>query len=326
MRLALLAVAVLLLSAVASSAQQDGGEEGVHPERPEVVLPLGAVDKEGRPFEGLKPEDLRVTVEGQPQNLRYFSRRTDEPLHVVIMLDASASQEKLLPLVQDAADQLVPALLQRPNRNDAAVVSFTGSTTIVQDLTANAATVRRAIATVEFVPPPGYIRGGVLVGRPNPNDPAYRAGETAIWEALVNVCNEVFARAKPGRRAVVLVTDGVDTSSRLKLNEAVERLLREGVAVYGIGIGDEQEFDGVNRKVVRKLAEQTGGRALFPKKSKDLPSAFEQVQRELLDSYTLKFAAPPMQPGTSLKLRVELVNPELRKQGVQLAYPQALFK
>jgi len=308
------AVAVLFLSVSASRARQEAGQ---------VVVSLSAVEKEGRPVEGLKAEDLRVTVEGQPQHVLSLSRRADEPLHVVIMLDASASQERVLPFTQGASDRLVPALLARGAANDVAVVSFTGDVKVVQGLTADAASVRRALASVEFEPPAGYIGGGVLVGTPRPNDPS---GSTAVWDALVEVCDKVFARAGAGRRVVLLVTDGVDTSSRLKPDKAVERLLREGVAVYGVGIGDEQSFAGVDEASVRKVSERTGGRALFPKKNGELPAAFEQVRRELLSSYALTFAAPSVPPGKSLKLRVELVNPELRKQGVQLAYPQALVR
>jgi Ca-activated chloride channel family protein len=317
--LVLLTVAVLFLSAFTFRARQEAGQ---------VSVQLSAVDREGRPVEGLKPEDLRVTVEGQPQNVLSMSRRADEPLHVVILLDASASQEKVLPFAQEAADHLVPAILMRGGSNDAAVVSFTGDAKVVQGLTPDAAAVRRAIASVEFVPPPGYVPGGIIVGRPpKANDPAIRAASTALWDALVSVCDEVFARAKPGRRSVVLVSDGVDTSSRVKSDKAVERLLREGVAVYGVGIAAASAFDPVDKGALRKLSERTGGRVLFPKKAGELPVAFEQIRRELLNTYALTFAAPPLQPGGKpLKLRVELVNPELRRQGVQLAYPQSLFK
>ncbi|MFL6254155.1 MAG: VWA domain-containing protein [Pyrinomonadaceae bacterium] len=315
LRLVLLAVAVLLLSASTFRAQQEAGQ---------VSVQLSAVDKEGRPVEGLKPEDLRVTVEGQPQNVLSLSRRADEPLHVVIMLDASASQERVLPFTQEASDRLVPALLTRGAANDAAVVSFTGDVKVVQGLTADPASVRRAIASVEFEPPSGYMGGGVLVGTPSPNNKP--SGSTAVWDALVDVCDKVFKRAQAGRRVVLLVTDGVDTSSRIKPDKAVEHLLREGVAVYGVGIGDERSFQGVDVSSVRKVSERTGGRALFPKKNGDLPVAFEQVRRELLTSYALSFAAPaPRRDGKPLKLRVEVVNPELRRQGVQLAHPQSLF-
>ena len=324
-----LVLAALLLTvgvfAPVASARQDIGEGIADPERVEVKVPLGAVDKEGRPVEGLRPEDLRVTVEGQPQKLISFSRLTEEPLHVVIMLDASASQEGVLPFAQGAVDRLVPALLMRGGTHDAAVVSFTGEAKVVQGLTANAEAVRRAIASVEFVPPSGYIPGGIVVGRPDPNDPAIRASSTAVWDALVAVCDKVFARAKAGRRAVVLVSDGVDTGSRTKSDKAVERLTREGVAVYSVGLADESAFDPVDRSALRKLSERTGGHALFPKNPRDMPVAFEQIRRELLNSYALMFAAPPMRRDKPLKLRVELVNPELRKQGVQLAHPQSLF-
>src|SRR5215211_6138866 len=100
LNLRLVLTALLLTFSVfapAASARQDAGEDEGRPHTPLVVVPLSAVDKEGRPVEGLKPEDLRVTVEGQPQNLAYFMRRTEEPVHVVIMLDASASQESVLP-------------------------------------------------------------------------------------------------------------------------------------------------------------------------------------------------------------------------------------
>ncbi|HEX7314976.1 MAG TPA: VWA domain-containing protein [Pyrinomonadaceae bacterium] len=298
-------------------------------ERPEVVVRLGALDKEGRPVEGLKPEDLRVTVEGAPQNLLFFKQGAEGPLHVVVMLDASASQERVLLWAQEGADRLVPALLTGGS-NDAAVVSFTGEVKVVRALTSDAAAVRRAIASVEFVPPSGYIPGGIIIGGrpPDPNnDPNMRAGSTALWDALVGVCDEVFARAAPGGRAVVLVTDGVDTNSRTKSDKAVERLLSEGVAVYSVGIGDEYSFDGVDKSALRKLSERTGGRAVFPKKINEVPVAFEQVRRDLLNFYTLKFNVPALWlAGKPLKLRVELINPELRRQGVQLSYPQTLFK
>lgn len=307
--------------APASSARQASGQ---------VSVSLGAVNKEGRAVEGLKAEDVRVTVEGAEQKVLSLSSRTEEPLHVVILLDASASQERVLPFAQGAADRLVPALLTRGGSNDVAVVSFTGDLKVVQGSTADAAAVRRAIASVEFVRPQGYVPGGIIVGPPpKRDDPAMRAGTTALWDALVSVCDEVFPRAKAGRRIVVLVSDGVDTSSRVSLDKAVERLLREGVAVYSVGIADIYSFDPVDKSALRKLSERTGGRALFPKPKRpaeELPVAFEQIRRELLNSYAITFDAPPtFRSGKPLKLRVELVNPELRRQGVQLAHPQGLY-
>src|SRR5687768_11889073 len=122
------------------------------------------------------------------------------------MLDASASQERILHGARRLAAELAAAVL-RPGRDEAAVVSFTGDATVAQDLTGDLDALRRAFASVEFTPPAGYIPGGVIVGAipggvivvapPSRDDPAMRAGTTALWDSLVQVCDKVFARAKP---------------------------------------------------------------------------------------------------------------------------------
>lgn len=292
----------------------------------QVSVTLSALDREGRPVEGLKAEDLRVTVEGQPQNLLNFMRRTEDPLHVVVMLDASPSQERVLSFARPAAASLLSVLL-RPGKDDAAIVTFTNNVKVVTGLTADGETLARAIQSVEFVPPPDFMSGGVVVGRPKPNDPA-PLGTTAIWDSLVKVCDEVLKPAAAGRRVIFLLTDGVDISSRLKPEKAAERLVREGVNVYSVGVGDSHSFDGVDEVPLKKISEQTGGRAFFPKTDKDFLQYLEQTRRELLEaSYALTFGAPPrLAAGKHFKLRVEVVNPELRKRGVRLAYPQALLR
>jgi Ca-activated chloride channel homolog len=328
LRLAL--TAALLLSAVglsapAASARQDTAGEVFVPERGLVLVPVGALDREGRAVEGLRPEDLRVTVDGRELKPLYFTKTAEEPLHVVVMLDASASHELILPQVQPAAAHFVLSLL-RAGRDDAAVVSFSDGAKVVQALTADAAAAARAVNSVRFVPPPGYIGAGITVGRPARNDPAARAGSTALWDSLAAACDELFAQTKGGRRVVVLVTDGIDTSSGTKRDRAVERLTRAGVAVYSVGVADEESFGPVEEGDLREVSKRTGGRAVFPKKTKDLPAAFERIRQELLASYSLYFSWPaPLLGGKPLKPRVEVVNPELRKRGVQLAYPQSLY-
>lgn len=314
---------------VAPSSQARQEAAGVRADSGRVVVSLGALDKEGRPVEGLKAEDLRVSVEGAEQKILSLSSRSEEPLHVVLMLDTSASQERILPVAQLAAAEFVTKLL-RPGRDDAAVVSFTGDVEVVEGLTGDLVTLRRAIASVEFVPPSGYIAGtgsgGVIVGNPNLNDPAMRAASTAIWDALVEVCDKVIAPLKEGRRVVVLFTDGVDTSSRMTKDKAVERLLRDGVSVYSIGIGDRQSFEGVDEESLRGVSKRAGGRAFFPKKGTDLPKVFEQLRRELMASYAFELApAAPKGAGKLNKLHVEVVNPELRARGVELVYPQGFY-
>jgi len=131
---------------------------------------------------------------------------------------------------------------------------------------------RRAIDQVEFVPPSGYIGGGVVVGGTPPISGTQQtlAGSTAIWDAIWATSNELLsAAAEHQRRAIILLTDGEDTSSKNKIAAAVARAAQEDVAIYAIGIGDDKLY-GINKDGLRKLTERTGGRAFFPKQVSEL--------------------------------------------------------
>ena len=314
--------AVLLLAAAPAPRQEAAG--GAVGQSARVVVPLVAADKEGRPLEDLRPEDLRVTLEGAEQKVVSLARAGEEPLRVAFMLDASASQERVLPYARAAVEQFVSTSL-RAGADEAAVISFADGAKVVQPLTGDAAALRRAVASVRFVAPPGYVRGGVVVGRPPRGAAANGPGSTALWDSLASACEQVFAGAAGGRRVVVLVTDGVDTGSRSRSDAAVERLLLAGVAVYSVGVADPGWFDPVDRGALRKVSERTGGRALFPKNEEYVGQSFERLARELRSAYTLGLAPPaPGGAGTPQRLRVEIVNPELRRRGVELAYPHVL--
>src|SRR5207302_3925154 len=80
------------------------------------------------------------------------------------------------------------------------------------------------------------------------------------------------------RRALILLTDGVDNASSRKLDEAIDRAWRAGVIVYSIGIGDRFRFEGVREDVLRRLGDETGGRAYFPRSTDDLLDDFHQIE------------------------------------------------
>jgi VWFA-related protein len=128
-----------------------------------------------------------------------------------------------------------------------------------------------------------------------------------------------------GRRVVLLISDGVDTSSGVKLEKAIADIVRAGAVVYVVGVGEE-DWAGIDEEALRKLASRTGGRAFFPKKPKDLPAVLARVRDELLSQYLLTFEAPAVSNSVELqKVKVEVVNPELRKRDLRLAYPQGFY-
>jgi Ca-activated chloride channel family protein len=258
-----------------------------------------ATDRNKRFITTIKQEDISVLEDGVPQQVFTFQRQVDLPLSLAILIDTSNSQERTLPEEKRAAQQFVDTVI-RASKDEVAVLTFTGETTLEQGLTGSASRARRAIDRVEFQPPSGYIGGGLIVTTPGgvgggtppiSGDNQNRAGSTAIWDSIWVTSREVLSdTSDKTRRAIILLTDGDDTSSRMKLNEAVDSALKADAIIYAIGIGDSFSFSGVDEGSLRKITERTGGRAYFPRNEEDLRSAFAQIQDELREQYLIAYS------------------------------------
>lgn len=286
---------------------------------------FSAVDRDKRFYSSLSKEDIRVVEDGVPQEIFTFQKQVDLPVTLAIVIDTSASQEYTLPQEKAAARAFVDAVL-RAAKDEVAVVSFTGDVVLEQGLTGNVSRIRTAIEKVEFTPPAGYIGGGVVVGTP-PISGNSRAGSTALWDAVFVTCDEVLSDSSDRtRRAIILLTDGVDTSSRVKLQEAVDAAIKNETLVFAVGIGDRFNYQGVDEGSLKKIAERTGGRAYFPRDEQDLRVAFEQIQRELREQYLVAYSPTnKRRDGTFRKLQIEIANPELKRQNLKLTYRQGYF-
>jgi Ca-activated chloride channel homolog len=286
-----------------------------------------AADKHRRFISDLKAEDIRVLEDGQQQQIFTFQRDVDLPLSLAILIDCSASEERTLPDEKRAAQLFLENVL-RANKDEAAIVSFTGETTLEQGFSGNLDRLRRAIDRVEFVPPSGYIGGGVVVNGTPPisGDNQMLAGSTAIWDAVWATAEELIAgSAEHTRRAIILLTDGDDTSSRMKMHDAIERAQKADALIYAIGIGDRYTFN-VDEGALRKIAEQTGGRAYFPKHERDLNDAFVQIQRDLREQYLVAYSpSNKNRDGSYRKIEIQLINPALKQQNLKLNYRTGYF-
>lgn len=285
-----------------------------------------AADKNKRFISTLKKEDLRVLEDGQAQEIFTFQQNTDLPLSAAILIDCSASEERTLPDEKAAARSFLEAVL-RPGKDEAAIVSFTGEVTLEQGFTGSIERLRRAIDRVEFVPPAGYIGGGIVVGGTPPISDTNQAlaGSTAIWDAVWATSKELLQdSADNARRAIILLTDGEDTISQVKMHDAIERAQKADALIYAIGIGDSYNF-GVNEGALRKIAEQTGGRAYFPHSERELREAFAQIQRDLREQYLVAYSPlNKARDGSYRRIQIEITNHELRKQ-LKLNYRPGYF-
>jgi len=286
-----------------------------------------AADTNKRFISTLKAEDIRVFEDQKPQEIFTFQQNTDFPLSVAILIDTSRSEERTLPSEKAAARSFLESVL-RPEKDEAAIVSFTGEVTLEQGFTGSMDRLRRAVERVEFVPPSGYVGGGVVVGGTPPISDTNQimAGSTAIWDAVWATSNELLSEsAENTRRTIILLTDGEDTISQVKMHEAIERAQKADALVYAIGIGDRYSF-GVDEGALRKITEQTGGRAYFPHNERELRDAFVQIEQDLREQYLVAYSpSNKARDGSYRRIQIELLNPTLRKEKLKLTYRPGYF-
>ncbi len=294
----------------------------------EVVNVLfSAQDKNRRLLTELKQTDVRLIEDGQPQQIVAFARQVDLPLSLAILIDTSVSQERTLPEERAAAKSFLQSVI-RPEKDEVSIVSFTGETTLEQGMTNNISRLNRAVDRVQFVAPSGYIGGGVIAGGTPPisGDNQAAVGSTAIWDAIWVTSEEVL---KPSpdktRRAIILLSDGVNTYGSKKLDDAVQAALKNEAVIYSIGIGDNF-YDGVDKGVLKKISERTGGRAFFPQDESELRQAFTQIQIEMRSQFLIAYEPiNQKRDGSYRKIEIQLANPELAKQKVNLTHRQGYF-
>jgi len=288
---------------------------------------LTATDKQKRLVTTLREEDLRVLEDGVPQKLFTFQRETDRPLSIAFLIDVSASEERTLPSEKAAVRTFIETII-RSNKDHAAIIPFTDYAYLEQDLTSNVLGVYQALEQVEVALPSYLGRGRRIAGISSspggiaePNE-----GTTAIWDAITVTAREILTRGQgQRRRAVILLTDGQDTSSRMTRSDAIDTALEAETVIYVIGIGDSK-YEGINKGALETVAERTGGRAFFPKKNTDLTSAFVEIEKELRSQYLLAYSSTNKnRNGAFRQTRIEITNAELQKEKLKLRYRPGYF-
>ena len=292
---------------------------------------LTAIDRERRFVTSLRREDLRLTENGAPQEISIFQRETEMPLSLAVLIDASESQKGVLSDEQATASAFLDTVI-RPRTDQAAIVSFTGIAQLEQPLTNDVQLLRRAVARVRIVLPREAVEDGVEAGSSPQVAPQVEedsaVGYTGIWDAIWGTTNEVLSQTpERTRRAIILLTDGDDTSSQTKKQEAIDFAIKHNTVVYSIGIRDPAFPDGeLKVDTLRKVSEKTGGRAFFPRNEAELRAAFTQIQDELRSQYLVAYSPTnKLRDGSYRQVRIEVVNPDLRKQKLSLLYRQGYY-
>ena len=290
-------------------------------------LPFTVVDKQHRFITTLNVDDIRVLEDGVPQQLFTFQRETDRPLAIAFLIDVSISQQYTLSDEKAAARGFIESAIHS-NKDQVAVVPFTGQAFLEQGLTRDVLSVYRVLQQIDVAIPAyqgvGHPLSGIRTGPGLPATPD--EGTTAIWDAIALTSSQVLNKTQDQRRrAIILLTDGLDTSSRLTRNNAINEALAAETVVYAIGIGDSKG-EGVNKGAVREIAERTGGRAFFPKKTDDLQSAFAEIEKELRTQYLIAYSSSnKKRDGAYRKITVEIANPALKNEKLEVRHRPGYF-
>jgi VWFA-related protein len=232
-----------------------------------VNVLMTVTNKKNRLEIDLAKDDFRVFEDDKPQTIRYFSRETNLPLRIGVLVDTSTSIHDRLRFEQEAAIDFLSATL-RPAKDLAFVVAFDVQMQVVQDYTDDLEKLSEAIRSL--------LAGGV----------------TTLYDAIYLSCREkmlIFPPPEPYlRRVLIIVSDGQDNQSEHTREEALAMAQRAEVTIYAISTnatGSPVHGD----KVLRRLAEGTGGRAFFPFKASETIANFQEIARELRSQYSLAY-------------------------------------
>ncbi len=250
-------------------------------------------DKKGKLFTGLKKEDFRVFEDGQPQPITNFSAETDLPLTIGLLVDTSGSIRDKLRFEQEAAIEFFYSTIRR-RKDQGMLIAFDSGVDLLQDFTDNPETLAEAVRK---------IRAG---------------GGTSLYDAISLAVTEKVA-GQPGRKVLIVISDGDDNASRVSLTETMEVAQKNNVAIYAIstnatanfGTREQQRGD----KTLKTFADETGGRAFFPFKLEDLAVSFADISEELRSQYTLAYnPTNTARDGTYREIRVEALNRDFKVQ------------
>jgi len=244
-----------------------------------VTVPFNVTDKRNAYINNLSKDDIEILEDNKPQQVFSFERQTDLPITIAMLIDISGSQQWTLPEEVSAGKTFFRRVL-RPRKDLAAVVTFEHESVLVQNLTSDLDRLTRALDDVRIPAEVMTVRRG---GTPPINNSG--VGSTALYDCVYSVSSDLLRR-EAGRRVIILVTDGEDTSSSMKLRDAIERTWRSEIIVYSIGIGGPM---GVDSGTLKKIASETGGRAFFPKNESDLDKAYAQIDEDLRSQYILAY-------------------------------------
>ncbi len=247
-------------------------------------------DRKGRLITSLPRESFRVFDNNERQVITHFSSETELPVNIALLIDTSGSVQDKVDFEREAAISFLESAV-RPGLDRALVVTFDLRLNLLQDYTDDVAALARAMEKIRV------------------------GGGTPLYDAVYLTATQKLAR-QPGRRIGIVISDGLDTTSRKSLDDALLAAKQSEATIYCISTNSFRESgpgSDFGNQILRKIADQTGGRAFFPSRTRDLANVFRKLNEELRGQYTLAYSPREIrQDGTFHKIRIETDDRQLR--------------
>jgi VWFA-related protein len=233
----------------------------------EVNLIFVVTDQHGAFINDVQQEDLALLDDGKPpERVNHFTHETDMPLRIGVMIDTSSSIRTRFAFEQTATKEFLLSVLN-PKRDKAFVEGFDIQIDLTQSFTDN----------------PSQLDTGISKLRPG--------GGTALYDSLYRTCRDQMLSLPEGsdvRKAMVMVSDGDDNYSRARLDDAIKECQRADTIVYTISTNVSPSKDSGD-DVLKRIADETGGRAFFPVQIEDIAEHFGDIKEELSSQYSLEY-------------------------------------
>src|SRR5215469_5298813 len=281
-----------------------------------VQLFFNVKDKHGALIPNLTKTDFDIAEDGKPQTIKYFTAESNLPLTIGMMIDSSGSQRNVIEMEKEVGAAFLHQILT--DKDEAYVISFDITVDLLQDFTRDVhrlqAALNKAKVNVDYTSGIPGVGGGPV---PQQNSPG-----TLLYDAVYLSSHDMLSK-EVGRKAMILLTDGQDEGSRLKIQDAIEAAQKADAIVYVLLCADRGFYGGFGysgESEMRKLTEQTGGRVInVGNKFDKLREAFDQVAAELRSQYNIGYTPTNLKRDGSYR-KIEIKNKQNYKIQARAGY------
>jgi VWFA-related protein len=255
----------------------------------DVVNILASVrNKQNGLVANLNKDDFTLFEEGQKQTIKYFTKETDLPLTIGLLVDVSGSQRNLIEIERNAASQFFASVLRK--KDEAFLISFGEEAELLQDYTQSTRLLTEGLNRLR-------VSSGVSGIHPGPVPTASQPRGTVMYDAIYLAAKDKLT-SEVGRKVIVLITDGVDQGSRLDIKQAIEAAQKSDAVIYSIYYYDSGAYGGHGMIMLggggegylKRMSEETGGHVFKVDRKHSLQDVFKELQDEMRSQYAIGYS------------------------------------